>query len=229
MSVTAIVSARMGSSRLPGKVLLEVLGKPLLGHQVERIRRAASIERVVVATSTNPRDDAVADYCKTAGIDCFRGSEPDVLDRIYQAALAHGADPVVRLTGDDPLVDPGLLDRVVGAFLESGCEYAANVNPPTFPDGLDVEVIGLEALERIWREAGAPEDREHVTLYLRRSPGRFRTVNIANEEDLSHLHWAVDTPEHFAFVRTVFERLSPARPDFTWLDVLGAQIRGEVP
>lgn len=228
MPTVAVISARMGSSRLPGKVLMEIVGRPMLSLQVERVRRASTVDRVVVATSVESQDDPVAALCAAEDIGCYRGSEPDVLDRIYQAARRFDADPIVRLTGDDPLADPAVIDRVVGTFLEKDMDYAANVNPPTFPDGLDVEVVSFKTLERVWREAALPEEREHVTWRIRQNMEQYRTRNVTHAEDLSAMHWAVDTRENFSFIKKVFEKLHPEKPNFTMHDVLSIVEEGEI-
>jgi spore coat polysaccharide biosynthesis protein SpsF (cytidylyltransferase family) len=144
----------------------------------------------------------------------------DVLDRIYQAAIEFDADPVVRLTGDDPMCDAQIVDRILDVYFHGEYDYVANVNPPTFPDGLDVEVISLRALGQVWREATDPEDREHVTRYIRRNLGRWRTANVENDVDLSYLHWALDEGRHLAFITTAFEKLYPKNPAFGLNDIL---------
>ena len=229
MTVIAIISARMGSSRLPGKVLMEIGDRPLLSLQIERVLRATTIEKIVVATSHEPQDDPIAVFCDSEGVLCFRGSEADVLDRIYKAAIHFGADPVVRLTGDDPMADPVIIDKVVGTFIESEYDYVSNVNPPTYPDGLDVEVVGVSALEKVWKEATTPEEREHVTLGIRQNLDQYKTYNVVNSEDLSSMHWAVDTVENFSFVQRVFEMLHSTKPDFNMHDVLAIMKEGEMP
>lgn len=203
-AIVAIVQARMGSSRLPGKVLMDIAGAPMLWHVVRRARRATTLDRVLVATSTAAADDAVAAWCATAGVECFRGSEPDVLDRYYRAAIWAQAEVVVRLTADCPLLDPAVIDRVVTCFLTGAYDYVSNVAPPTFPDGLDTEVLTCAALWRAWREARQPSQREHVTPYLRQYPERFRLGNVTHCPDLSALRWTVDEPADLAFVRAVY-------------------------
>lgn len=226
--VVAIIQARMGSTRLPGKVLQDIAGQPMLWHVVRRARRAATLDRVVVATSTAAADEAVAAFCATQGIGCFRGSEDDVLDRYYQAAKHTGAEVVVRLTADCPLLDPGVVDCVVSRFLSGGWDYAANINPPTFPDGLDTEVFSFAALDHAWREAHDPTHREHVTPYLRLS-GQFRTVNLVlsevegveNQADRdAHEHrWTVDDTADLEFVRRVYTALGE-KPEFGMHEVM---------
>lgn len=207
--IVAIIQARMGAIRLPGKVLEEIEGRPMLWHVVNRVRFARSVDQAVVATSTAPADDAVADYCANNGIDCFRGSDQDVLDRFYQAATRFNADAVVRITADCPLIDPEVVGQVVDAFREGDYDYVSNIFSYTYPDGLDVEAFSFPALEETWREARTPAEREHVTPYMRWSSGRFRVHSVENPMDLSarDLRWTVDEPSDLDFVRTVYDRL----------------------
>ncbi len=222
-NTVAIIQGRMASSRLPGKILLDIAGKPMLAHVVERARQAKTVDQVVVATTTQPEDDAVEAYCRQNGIAVFRGSLNDVLDRFYQAALVLKAEVVVRLTADCPLVDPQLLDQVVEEFLRTGVDFCCNRLPPplkrTYPIGLDVEVCTFQALQRAWKEAKEPHEREHVMPYLYDSPGRFKILRIDYEKDYGEMRWTVDTPQDLELVRQIFARLGEKR-EFTWLDVL---------
>lgn len=218
--IVAVLQARASSSRLPGKVLKPILGKPMLQHQIERILRARMPERLVLATSENPEDDAVARIGEDSGIAVYRGSLTDVLDRFYQAARPFAPTHVVRLTGDCPLADPSVIDAVTRLAVEGGYDYASNTIPPTFPDGLDVEVATFAALERAWREADTKSDREHVLPFLHRQPARFRLGNHENAQDLSALRWTVDEPADFAFVEAVYQALYPRNPAFTTEDIL---------
>lgn len=206
--VVAIIQARMGSTRLPGKVLAIIGDRPMLWHVVNRVRRAQLIDETVVATSTERADDAVAEFCAHHGIECFRGSETDVLDRFCQAARRYGATVIVRITADCPLVDPDVIEKVIHAQQQDGHDYVSNVLRPTYPDGLDCEVFTREALELAWREARLPTEREHVTPYLRTS-GRVRTGNVAHDRERSRrrLRWTVDEPSDLEFVRAVYARL----------------------
>lgn len=220
MKTVAILQARVSSSRLPGKVMLPLLGKPMIARQLERIRRATRIHELVLATSSDPGDDAIAELCEREGLPCFRGSLDDVLDRIYRAAAAHSADVAVRLTGDCPLSDPGVIDATIDFYSRGDFDYASNAIEPTFPDGLDVEVVRFAALEQAWRDARSAAEREHVTLFLYRNPGRFRVGCLRNATDLSALRWTVDQPQDFEFVRLVYESLYPGKPEFRMDDVL---------
>lgn len=231
MNVVAIIQARTDSTRLPGKVLKEICGRPVILRMLERVRRCKLLKGVVLATSVEPADDALATLVRESGTPVFRGSASDVLDRCWQAARSAQAEVVVRLTGDCPLHDPGLIDEAVGAFLARRDEwdYLSNTLKPTYPDGLDVEVFSFEALERAAREAKTPFEREHVTPYIHglwegtRSP--FRVGHHTGQADFSHLRWTVDEPEDLDLVRRIFAALLPEKPEFTWLDVVALQTR----
>ena len=218
-NVVAIIQARMNSSRLPGKVLADVAGRPMLWRVIHRVKKSTAVKRVMVATSDQPADDAIADFCRVHEIALFRGSETDVLDRYYQAARGCAAQTVVRITGDCPLIDGAVIDKVVEAFFHSGADYAANTLLSTYPDGLDTEVFSIAALQTAWRDAKLPAEREHVTPYLHTS-GRFRVANVANDFDAAaaQMRWTVDEPRDLDFVRAIFARFND-RP-FTCDDVL---------
>lgn len=214
----ALIQARMGSSRLPGKVLKDLAGHPMLWHVVNRVRKARSVDRVVVATTDRSVDDPIARFCEKEGIGCFRGSEQDVLDRFYQAAKANDADVVVRITADCPLIDPAVIDKVLARFSRGDCDYACNVIRCTYPDGLDTEVFSFPALERAWREAAKPSEREHVTPYLRTA--KFRIANVENETPVSPVQyrWTVDHPADLEFVRKVYAAFS-SNGDFGFREI----------
>ena len=220
MQTLAILQARMSSSRLPGKVGKEILGKPMLARQIERLLHARTIEKLVVATSTNAEDDAVAAIAASAGVECFRGSLDDVLDRFYQCALHHHPQWVIRLTGDCPLADWRIIDAVTAFAIAGGYDYASNARETSFPDGLDAEVVRFDALETAWREARLESDREHVLPFIHRQPDRFRTGDYKYHEDLSDMRWTVDEPADLEFVRAVYADLYPANPDFGFEDIL---------
>jgi len=212
----AIIQARMGSTRLPEKVLMDIGGEPMLWHVHERASHASLLDKVVVATSTEPADDEVAAFCDEHGIECIRGSETDVLDRYYQTAVEMDADTVVRLTADCPLLSPAVIDRVVREYETNDCEYVSNTINYTHPDGLDVEVFDIETLETAWQEATEPDEREHVTLYIKQSDA-FESKNVENVLDMSAydfieegmiLRWTVDYPEDMEFIREVYDRLT---------------------
>lgn len=191
----------------------------MLGHVVRRARQAQRIDLVVVATSDQPADDVLARYCGEAGIPCFRGNEVDVLDRYYQTARHFRIDVIVRLTADCPLLDPEVIDSVVGAFQVGDYDYVANILDPSYPDGLDTEVFSLQSLERAWREAKWQSEREHVTAYIWNRPDQFRLGNVSHTRNLSHLRWTVDEPEDLEFVRRVYGHLRP-QVTFGMADVL---------
>lgn len=220
--ILAILQARMSSTRLPGKVLRPLAGEPMIGRQVERLRRAQRLDRMVVATSVGPEDDPLAAYCEGLGLDVFRGPLDDVLGRFAGAIDAFGpAEAVVRLTADCPLADPGVVDEVVRTHLESGADYTSNVLPArTFPKGLDVEVARTQALLAAAAEAADPYEREHVTPFLYRRPERFKIASVERSPSQADLWWTVDTPEDYAFVSDIYRRLYPVKPDFTSEDVL---------
>ncbi|MBF0180128.1 MAG: aminotransferase class III-fold pyridoxal phosphate-dependent enzyme [Magnetococcales bacterium] len=218
--ILGILQARFSSTRLPGKVLKPLLNKPMLERQIERVRRARRLDHLLVATSNEPEDDPIARLCQEIGIDCFRGSLNDVLDRFYRAALPHAPEHVVRLTGDCPLAEPFVIDGVVDFHLVGGFDYSSNALEPTFPDGLDVEVIRFAALQEAWKIATSPAEREHVTLHIVRNPERFRHGSVERGEDLSHLRWTVDEPEDFALVERIYEALYPENPAFGMQEIL---------
>lgn len=221
--IVAIVQARMGSSRLPGKVLKDIAGQPMLTWVVDRACRAELVTEVVVATTTDPADDAIEALCQERGYPIYRGSVFDVLDRFYRAAQEFHADIVVRLTADCPLIDPTVIDRTVEALLESGADFSANRLPPpwkrTYPIGLDTEVVTFPALDRAWREAKLPYEREHVMPYLYDDPDRFKIQVVDAHQDYGQMRWTVDTLEDLQAVRKIFE-LFGKRKDFSWLEVL---------
>lgn len=212
MSVTAIIQARMGSTRLPGKSLMDLAGKPVIHHLVDRARAARSIDRVVVATTTAASDDPLAAFLAGLGVDVFRGSETDVLDRYAGAARRFGGDLVVRLTGDDPLKDPAVIDQVVGRLLAEPArwDYVSNTIRPTFPEGQDTEAFPAARLFEAAAEAADPYEREHVTPFFYRHPERFRVLNVTHEPDLSFHRWTLDTEADLAFFRTVLAELDGA-------------------
>jgi spore coat polysaccharide biosynthesis protein SpsF len=235
----AIIQARYASSRLPGKVLLGIAGEPMLVRVVERARRARTLHEVLVATSEDPADDAIAELCAGRGYPCYRGSLHDVLDRFYGAASTAGAAVIVRLTADCPLIDPEVIDQVVTAFLGEKVngelytdhssrfagpwDFAANRLPPpwhrTWPIGLDVEVCAFQALERAWREGDQPHHREHVMPYLYEQEGRFRVLLVDHDPDYGSLRWTVDTPEDLEVVRRIYAYFG-GRGDFSWKEIL---------
>ncbi len=219
MKTVAIIQARMGSTRLPGKVLMDIGGRTMLARVVERTRRARRIEAVVVAATAEPRDDAIVEECRRLDVPVTRGSVEDVLDRYRRAATDSSADPIVRITSDCPLLEPAVVDQVVEAFQLGHPDYASNVLERTFPQGLDVEVVGRAALERAWNAAKQPYERVHVTPYIYQHPDVFRLLGVRADGDYGGYRWTVDTAEDLAFVREVYARLG-ADGRFGWRDIL---------
>jgi spore coat polysaccharide biosynthesis protein SpsF len=235
----AIIQARMGSTRLPGKVLLDIGGQPMLVRVVERVRRAERLDGVVVATTIDAQDDPVVELCRTRGYPFTRGSTQDVLDRYYQAAKECAATRIVRITADCPVIDPQLIDLTIDAFNLRKADFAANRLPPpwsrTYPNGLDVEVCTILALERAWKEANQPFEREHVMPYFYEgippeslrslkntftvSPHDFRVLLVNHDPDYGALRWAVDTAPDLELLSQVYSRFGNL-DTFTWSDVL---------
>jgi spore coat polysaccharide biosynthesis protein SpsF len=205
-----VVQARTGSSRLPGKVLLPAAGAPLLLRMMERVLDAETPFEIAVATTTDGADDAIVSLCEMHDLPVFRGHPTDLLDRHYQAAVAARADIVVKIPSDCPLIDPAAIDRVLGAFDATPCDFASNLHPGTWPDGNDVEVMTFEALETAWREATQPHEREHTTPFLWDQPERFDVVNVAWESgrDLSETHrLTIDYPEDYELIAAIYDAL----------------------
>jgi spore coat polysaccharide biosynthesis protein SpsF len=229
MRVVAVVQARVGSTRLPGKTLLPLNGKPLLQRVVDRVRAASGIDEVVVATATGAENDAIREICRDMSVAVHSGHPTDLLDRHYRVALEWKADAVVKIPSDCPLIDPSVIDRVIGRFRElstaTGIDFVSNLHPATYPDGNDVEIMTTAVLDTAWREAGRGFEREHTTPYIWDRPDRFRTKNVAWETglDFSMSHrFTVDYLEDYELVRTVYERLHrEGEQPFTLNDILG--------
>lgn len=212
----------MGSSRMPGKVLRQICGKSLLELQVERLRRVPEASRVVVATSVGDADDVIASWCRGYGVDCFRGSEEDVLDRYYQAARHYHAEVVVRATADCPVNDPGVVSDVLNYLLRhlDSCDFVSNSLQRTFPYGIAAGAFKFACLEEAWREAADPAEREHVTPFIYWRPERYRLACVTSGGDYSHYRWTVDTEADFELIRRIYEEIYPRNPLFSWKDVL---------
>ena len=245
LCIFAIIQARMASTRLPGKVLLDIGGEPMLVRVVERARRAKTLDGIIVATTIDSSDDGVAELCQERGYPCYRGSVHDVLDRYYQAGLQFGVDILVRLTADCPIIDGMVIDETVNAFLgrlpaeerpftgrfeDIPFDFAANRLPPpwkrTYPIGLDTEVCAFPTLEQVWQEAKKPHQREHVMPYLyedfwqdQQAPSRFRICLVNHDPDYGWLRWTVDTAEDLQLLRQIYSHFNN-QDDFTWRDVL---------
>jgi len=223
LKTVAIIQAHMGSTRLPGKVLKDIAGEPMLARVVDRTRRAGLVEEVVVATSELPDDDVIEQLCSDRGWSCFRGSEADVLDRYYRAAVSFHADVVVRVTSDCPLMDPQLIDQHVSRLLRRWAEvdFVTNMLKQTYPLGLAVEAMPFDVLARMKRMSQTDELREHVTTLAYVHPERFQIDQILLKTDLSHLRWTVDTAADLELVRQIFGYFGHDR--FGWEEVLSAQ------
>lgn len=206
--VTAIIQARMGSTRLPGKTMKDIVGKPMLWHMINRLRRSKLIEKMIIATTTKERDRVILEFAEKNELESYAGSEEDVLDRYYQAAKKYGAETIVRATPDCPLIDPELVDRIIGYYLENEDKLDYVNNGLSFPDGvLETEVFSFTALEKAWREARLASEREHVSPYIWKNPGIFRIATIENEKDLSHIRLVVDDEKDFQLVSEIFQNL----------------------
>jgi spore coat polysaccharide biosynthesis protein SpsF len=218
-----VVQARTGSSRLPGKVLKQAAGRPLLAHMLSRVAAARTKFQLVVATTVLPEDDAIVDLCRTEGVSFFRGHPTDLLDRHFHVALEHQADAVVKIPSDCPLIDPDAIDAVLSAFDPSLHDFVSNLHPPSWPDGNDVEVMAISALERTFLEARAAHEREHTTPYLWQGKRAFRTANVRWDEglDLSSSHrFVLDYPEDYLFIRSVFDELYDGGRVFDTRDII---------
>lgn len=220
MRIVAIVQARMGSTRLPGKVMKDLAGKTVLARVVERARRSSEIGEVVIATTHQRDDDVIVDECRSLAVRVFRGEVHDVLDRYYRAAKEARAEAIVRITSDCPLIEAEITDATIRAFLQRRPDYASNVLERTFPRGLDTEIMSWDALARTWQEAEQLYEREHVTPYIYENAQKFTLHSVKGETDLSGHRWTLDEPADLAFLRAVYEKLG-GNGGFSWQDVLG--------
>lgn len=220
MSIGVIIQARVGSSRLPGKVLLEVMGKTILEYVIERVRESKKLEQVIVATTNKKKDKPISDLAKKLKVDLYRGSENDVLDRYYQAAKKFQLEHIVRITADCPLIDSKVIDNVVDYYFDSGADYSSNTLEETFPDGQDVEVFSLESLKEAWQNAELLSEREHVTSYIIKNKDSFKLTSFKNSTNLSLKRWTLDEKEDFVLIKSVIENLYPSNPGFRMDDIL---------
>jgi len=218
--IIAIIQARMSSTRLPNKVLKTIANKPMLQLQIERIKTAKLIDKIVVATSNQSEDDAIAQLCQQLDISCFRGSLNDVLARYYYCANQYNTTHIVRLTADCPLTDASIIDQVIHLHIKTQSDYTSNCSPASLPDGLDVEVFTKKALTRAFNQARIPAEREHITLYFRNNNSIFNNTNFKHSPNLSHLRWTVDESEDFDFVKQVYQYLYTYNPHFSTDDIL---------
>lgn len=219
--ITAVIQARVSSTRLPKKVLLKLNGRTVLENVIERLKRSRLIGQLIVATSLESADDAIAKLCQAKKIKCFRGSLNNVLDRFYQTALAYRLTDICRITADCPLLDPRLIDQVAKKYLSSKVDYLSTAYPiPTWPDGLDVEIFSFKALKKAWRQAKLPSEQEHVTPYIWKNPKKFKLLNLKNKTDLSAWRWTLDEPRDLKFIRAIYRRLGKNKKMFYLEDVL---------
>ena len=220
MKTIAIIQARVGSTRLPGKVLLDLLGKTVLERVIDRVSAARMIKDVVVATTVGKEDLKIVELCARLGVSVFCGSVDDVLDRYYQATKKYNASQVVRITSDCPLIDPGVIDKVVDLHLSEGADYTTNILKETFPDGEDVEVIKVESLNKAWSEARLASEREHVTVYIRKHPELFKHMNYEYKTDLSKKRWTLDNAEDYEFIKEIYKNIFSRDKIFSMEDVI---------
>jgi spore coat polysaccharide biosynthesis protein SpsF len=219
LKIAAIIQARVGSTRLPGKVLMDLSGETVLARVIGRLRGSKLIDEALVATTDRPTDDAIVAECRKISVPVSRGDQDDVLDRYFRAAQLAKADVIVRITSDCPLIDPEITDKTIAAFLAARPDYASNSLVRTYPRGLDTEVVSFGALARAWQAARRPYEREHVTPYIYEHPDDFKLLSVSGEADYSNNRWTVDTPEDLKFVRAVYSRLG-SDGMFSWRAVL---------
>ena len=222
MKTVAIIEARMTSTRLPGKILLPILGKPMLELLIERLKRAKLIDQIVVATTHNPSDDVVEKLTQRIRVGCFRGSEDDVLDRVLCAARANEADVIVEITADCPLIDPSVLDQVIRIYETKNVDYVSNILKRTYPRGMETQVFSTAVLENVARLTQDPVDHEHVSLYIYEHPETFTVFNVASDlpEKYRDIRLTVDTVEDFQLINAIYELLYPQNPTFTLTDII---------
>ena len=205
--VVAIIQARMGSKRLPGKVMKEIVGKPMLYYVINRVKYAKELDNIVIATTNLKEDSQILDLASEMGVISYAGSENDVLDRYYQSAIISKAEVIVRITADCPLADPNVIDKVVRYYLINDFDYVGTSIIPTYPDGIDVEVFSFTSLKKAWSEAKLSSEREHVTPYIWKNPNIFKIGNLKNAKDISYMRWSVDDQRDLEFMREVYKRL----------------------
>lgn len=222
LKVAAIIQARMGSTRLPGKILKTVNGKTLLEYQIERVKQAKTIDQIIIATTVKESEQPIVELCDKIGIEYYRGSEEDVLSRYYETAQTFGADVIVRLTSDCPIIDPEVIDKVVNQYLDnqSTVDYVSNTLERTYPRGLDTEVFSFAALTKAYHEAILPRDKEHVTVYFYTNPDLFKLQGLKNDQDYGSYRWTVDTEEDFELIQLILNELYNPNKTFLLEDVI---------
>lgn len=219
MKIIAIIQARLGSTRLPGKVLLDIEGRTVLEHVIRRVKSSKLVTDVIVATTINKDDLKIVKLCANLGISVYCGSEDDVLDRYYQTARLFGADHIVRITSDCPLIDHMLIDEVITLHVQEKADYTSNTLKETYPDGEDIEVFTFAALKEAWKKANLSSEREHVTPYIRKNPA-FKLANLEYKKDLSHKRWTLDNPEDYDFIKSIYKNIYIKNPDFGMEEIL---------
>lgn len=206
--IAAVIQARMGGSRLPGKVMADIAGRPMLAHIIERVKHCSRIDNIVIATTGLLQDKGILAYADSHDISAYAGKQDDVLDRYYHAAKSESADIIVRITADDPLKDPEIIDLALDHMQSTpGLDYVSNTIEPTYPEGLDIEVFTFQALESAHNKAVLASEREHVTPYIWKNPFRFKVMNFTHHKDLSFMRWTVDYEEDLRFIRKIYDRL----------------------
>lgn len=221
--IYAIIQARMGSTRLPGKVMMDLCGSPVIEHVVNRLSKSELIDEIIIATSIDSNNKPLIDFCIKNDISYFVGSEDDVLDRYYQTAKENNLndnDIVIRITSDCPLIDPIIVDKVIREHISKNNDYTTNVLECTYPDGLDCEVFNFNILKETWNDANLSSQREHVTLYIRDNPDKFKLGNVKNDEDFSDLRWTLDEKEDFVFINEIYKNLYNENSFFTMNDIV---------
>lgn len=218
MNVVAIVQARCGSSRFPNKIFASLGGKPLIWHVINRLKFSNKVNDILLATTINPIDDKLEKWAEDNDVKIFRGSENDVLNRFYEGAKMTNADIVVRITADDPFKEPILIDRAIEKLIENDLDFVCNNNPPSFPEGLDVEVFTFKALEKSEKESTSSFEREHVTQYIYHNPNDFKMLNLSNDEDLSYLRWTIDTDTDFEMAKKIYLDLNKSNDEIFHMD-----------
>ena len=220
--IGAIIFARSTSTRLPSKVLIPIQNYTILEHIINRVKKSNLLEKIIVATTTNSEDDELVKIIQTNRVDFFRGSELDVLDRCYKAAKKYSLDPVIRITGDDPIKDPSIIDQAIKIYKENNEKYdlICNTMKPTFPEGLDVELIPFKTLEKVWNKATTLEDREHLTKFIFDNKEDFKIYNFENPQNLSQIRLTLDTKEDLELIKEIYDSLYISNNIFSWNEVV---------
>ena len=222
MRIVSTIEARMSSTRFPGKTMREIVGKPMLELLIERLKRARKVDEIVVATTTEPEDKVITELAERIGVKWFRGSAGDVLDRVLQAAKFYRADIIVEMTGDNPLLDPALVDEAINIYLNGSYDYVSNAIKETYPDGLNVQVFSVKVLDEVARLTNDPADRENVSLYIYEHPDKYQLYNIEAPPEYYHpeYRWTVDTEEDLQLMKAIYESLYYENPNFSTKDIM---------